>query len=160
MTRDQSPITLKAVTEADKEFLLRVYEASREIELAMAPWSAEQKRVFVAHQFAAQDNHYREHYAGASFDLIIFAGEPAGRLYVHRGDQQIEILDITILPEYRNRGIAKSLVGEIINEASRSGRSVVIYIESFNPSQKLFRQLGFKLVGGDDIVGRFEWTTS
>src|SRR5687767_15374489 len=96
--REEPPIALRPVTDADREFLLRVYEASREIELSMTGWNAKQRRAFVEHQFTAQDVHYREHYPGASYDIILYGGEPAGRLYVHRGDGEIEILDITILP--------------------------------------------------------------
>lgn len=149
-------ITLRPVTNADREFLLRVYDASREIELSVTGWNADQRRAFVEHQFSAQDAHYREYYPEASFDVILFNGEPAGRLYVDRGDEHTEILDITVLPEYRGRGIATAMVRGITDEAAAAGRVVSIYIESFNPSQKLFGRFGFAEAGGDDIVRRFE----
>ncbi len=153
----EASIELRTVTDADRDFLLRVYEASREIELGMTGWNGEQRRAFVKHQFTAQDTHYREHYDDASFDLILIDGETVGRLYVSRGDAEIEILDITVLPEFRNRGIGTSLVRGILAEAAASGRFVVIYIESFNPSQNHFAKLGFVPVGGDELVRRFEW---
>ena len=157
MKGNELPIALRPVTDADHEFLLRVYEASREIELSMTGWNAEQRRAFVKHQYTAQDAHYREHYVGASFEIIMYEGESVGRLYVHRGDEETEILDITVLPEYRKRGIATSLVREITDEAAAANHSVSIYIESFSPSQKLFSELGFAAAGGDDIVRRFQW---
>ena len=160
MKENELPIALRPVTDADREFLLGVYEASREIELSMTGWNAEQRRAFVEHQFTAQDAHYHEHYVGASFDIIMYAGDPAGRLYIYRGDKGTEILDITVVPTYRNRGIATSLVREITNEAAAAKHPVSIYIESFNPSQKLFSELGFTPAGGDDIVRKFQWTTS
>jgi ribosomal protein S18 acetylase RimI-like enzyme len=153
----QPSIELRTVTDADRDFLLRVYEASREIELGMTGWNSDLRRAFVEHQFTAQDSHYREHYGDASFDLILFEGKKAGRLIVSRCNEEIEILDITVLPEFRNRGIATSLVRSILAEAKASGQVVVIYIESFNPSQDHFGKLGFIAAGGDELVRRFEW---
>lgn len=157
MKEAEHAITLRPVTDADREFVLRVYEASREIELSVTGWNAEQRRAFVEHQFTAQDSHYREHYADASFDIILFDGEPAGRLYVDCGEEEIAIMDITVLPGFRDRGIATTLVRSITGEAAAANCSVRVYIESFNPSQTLFAKLGFAPTGGDDIVRRFEW---
>jgi hypothetical protein len=50
---------LRPETEADTDFLMRLYASTREEELAQAPWSAEQKQEFVAGQFRAQRHHYR-----------------------------------------------------------------------------------------------------
>jgi hypothetical protein len=55
-------------------------------------------------QFAAQQRHYQEHYADASFRVILRDGVPAGRLYVARWPTEIRIVDIALLPQYRNRG--------------------------------------------------------
>jgi ribosomal protein S18 acetylase RimI-like enzyme len=150
-------IKLRTVTDDDREFLLRVYEASREIELAMTPWDTSQKRLFAEHQFDAQTRHYRSSYPAATHSIILFDGEPVGRLYADRGEGQIAILDITILPEYRCKGIGTSLVGDMQAEGQRTNKSVSIYMESFNPSQKLFRELGFAAADDDGINIRFEW---
>lgn len=150
-------ITLRPVTGDDRELLLRVYEASREPELAMMRWEPALKRAFVEHQFDAQDRHYREHYAGATFDVILYEGESAGRLCVYRGESQFAIMDITVLPEYRRRGIGGRLVSAIIDEAGRSGCSVRIFLEPFNPHQAFFVGLGFKVAEDDGVSRRYEW---
>ena len=142
----------------DREFLLRVYEASREVELSILAWDAAQRRVFVEHQFEAQTQHYESEYNDTKHDLILFGNEPVGRLFVSRGDPaQIAILDITILAQYRKNGIGTQLVNDLKNEASVSGKSLRIFIEDFNPSQGLFRKLGFESVDTDTVNLRFEW---
>ncbi len=152
-----SAITLRPVSDDDHDLLLRIYAASREIELSMVPWDAEVKRTFIEHQLNAQTAYYREHYADATHDLILLNGKPAGRLYVDRRPETIAILDITVLPEYRKRGIGTTLIKQLRDEAGASGRRVTVYIETFNPSQKLFRDLGFDAIAEEGVNLKFEW---
>ncbi|MFM9905538.1 MAG: GNAT family N-acetyltransferase [Pyrinomonadaceae bacterium] len=153
-------IALRPVADEDREFLLDVYEESRVFELSLTPWDAAQKRAFAAHQFDAQTNHYREVYPHATHDIILLDDKPAGRYYVDRGTEQIAILDITVLTKYRNNGIGTELVEKLKEEARQTKRSIRIYLEHFNPSQKLFRELGFEPVPHEGIDQRFEWQPS
>ena len=150
-------IALRPAEESDREFLLRLYEISREFELSMTQWDAAQKRAFAANQFDAQTWHYREKYPHATHNIILYSNEPVGRLYVERGEDQIAILDITIVPEHRKKGICTELVIGIKTEAQSTKRSVRIFIEPFNPAQKLFGELGFKAVPDEGVDLRFEW---
>ncbi len=154
----ETRITLRPVADGDREFLLTVYEASREIELSMVQWDAAMRRTFVEHQFDAQTRHYEGEYDEIKHNIILFGDEPVGRLFVSRSDPaQIAILDITILPQFRSNGIGTQLVNELKDEASANNKSLRIFIEDFNPSQGLFRKLGFESVETDTVNLRFEW---
>jgi ribosomal protein S18 acetylase RimI-like enzyme len=96
-------------------------------------------------QFDAQASWYAEHYGGASFDVVVVEGEPAGRLYVHRGEREVRIVDIALLPEYRGRGVGTSLLGKLLAEADVAGKSVTIHVERLNPALGLYERLGFAL---------------
>lgn len=133
---------------ADRGLLLRIYASTREEELATTDWGEEQKKVFVEQQFSAQDSYYREYYVGARFDLIRAGEEVAGRLYVDR-DQgrfpgEIRLMEITVLPEHRGRGIGSRLLGELMDEARQDGRMLTIHVERFNRALSLYRRLGFR----------------
>lgn len=156
MITSDSNIELRQVLPEDRAILVKIYESSREIELSMTDWGEEQRRAFAELQLEAQLRHYAEAYPEATHDLILFGGEPAGRLYMNRGNTQIAILDITVLPEYRDRGIATHLIRELAAEAKVTKRSVRVYVESFNPAQKLFIGLGFQAVEQEGINIRFE----
>ena len=66
-----------------------------------------------------------------------------GRLYVARLETEIRIVDITLHPRDRNRGIGSILLTNLCGEASGDGKLLRIYVESFNPSLRLFERLGF-----------------
>ena len=138
-----SNITLRPVGADDYDFLVEVYGSTRAEELALVPWTTEQQQAFVRSQFAAQQDHYAKKYPTASHDIILSDNRPVGRLYVARLDQEIRIIDITLLPAERNAGIGGCLINQLLDEANGSGKITRIYVEEFNPSLRLFERLGF-----------------
>jgi ribosomal protein S18 acetylase RimI-like enzyme len=84
------------------------------------------KRAFVENQFDAQTSYYSSEFADARHDIITLAGHRrAGRTCIRRpGTEQISILDIAVLPQYRRRGIGSAIVGSLVAEAGDSGRTV------------------------------------
>ena len=122
-----------------------MYASTRAEELAVVPWDDAQKDAFLRSQFAAQDAWWRENYADASFDVVVVDGEPAGRLYVHRGPSEIRIVDIALLPEHRGKGIGTALLSDLLSEADAAGKSVTIHVERLNPALRLYERLGFSV---------------
>ncbi len=150
-------VVLRPAGEADTTFLRGVYRSTREDELAPTGWDEAQKDAFVEMQFDAQHRYYAEHYPDASFDVVLVDGEPAGRLYVARGPEEIRIVDIALLPEYRNRGIGSALIQDIVAEGALRGRPVTIHVERFNPALGLYERLGFSAVADRGVYLLLEW---
>ncbi|HXN45392.1 MAG TPA: GNAT family N-acetyltransferase [Bryobacteraceae bacterium] len=140
-------VTLRPETEDDVPFLLAVYGSTRAEEMALVPWTEEQKDEFVRMQFRFQRKHYLENYGGATFDIVMVEGRPAGRLYVFRGSSEIRIIDIALLPDYRGRGVGGGLLAEVLEEARGKGLVVSIHVERNNPAQHLYQRLGFQFAG-------------
>ena len=120
-------------------------------------WTAEQKDAFVRQQFEAQSVWYRDHYEGAQFDVILVDGEPAGRLYVHRRPNEIRLVDITLLPEYRQGGIGTSLLRDLLAEGEAAGKPVTIHVEIYNPAMRLYERLGFRPIEERGPYRLMEW---
>ena len=154
---DEKRITLRPVTEADDAFLLSVYASTRAAELDRVPWTAEQKDAFVRMQFDAQKTHYAAQEPGANHDIICLDSTPVGRLYLARRAEGLHILDITVLPQYRNQGIGAILLRRLQNEAATAGKPLSIYLENFNPSLPLFRHLGFQTVSENGFNLLLQW---
>jgi ribosomal protein S18 acetylase RimI-like enzyme len=144
-------ITLRPAGSDDDALLRHVYAAIRADELALTSWADDVKDAFLRHQFDAQDAHYRDHYDGASFDVIEVDGEPVGRLYVARWADEIRIMDIALLPEHRGKGIGSTLLSELIAEGAAAGRRVSIHVERENPALRLYERLGFRQVADKGV---------
>jgi ribosomal protein S18 acetylase RimI-like enzyme len=138
-------LELRPVEPGDDAFLCRVYASTRAEELAVVPWDQAEKNAFLYAQFDAQAKWYREQYAEASFDVVLIDGQPAGRLYVHRGGDEIRIVDIAFLTEHRGNGAGTSLLGDLIAEAQTAGKRLTIHVERFNPALRLYERLGFSV---------------
>jgi GNAT superfamily N-acetyltransferase len=156
---DAVEFVLRAVTHEDREFLLSVYESSRETELSMVQWDDPTRLAFVVHQFDAQTTYYASEYPDARHEVIALAenGEPIGRIYVNRSPDRISILDVTILPTYRRRGIGSVLIAGLIEEARSTERPLQIYVECFNPSRSFFLSRGFVIENDDGFNLRLVW---
>ena len=111
-------IEFRPVVDADADFILSVYASTRAQEMSIVPWSEEQKQAFLKSQLLAQQGHYTSFFPNAQHSIITANDEPIGRIYADRCEKEIYILDITILPTHRNRGIGKNIIKDIIDEAA------------------------------------------
>ena len=150
-------LTFRPVRQEDEKFLFEVYASTRAEEMSSTGWDEAQKRAFLLLQFAAQQQHYHSRFPEGDHRLIVKDGCPIGRIYTARLDQEIRILDIALLPPHRNAGIGTLLLKGILAEAENSRRTVRIYVESFNPSLRLFERLGFSSVETSGLHQLMEW---
>lgn len=151
-------VSFRPITSDDRELLLRIYRSTREDELAtVVDWTPEMKDAFILQQFTAQHTWYQEHYEGAEFLVILVDGAPAGRLYVHRRPSEIRLVDIALLPEYRNTGLGTRLLRGLLAEGEASGRPVTIHVEIYNPAMRLYQRLGFRPIEDRGVYHLLEW---
>lgn len=151
-------VTLRPAQPVDREFLYAVYAASRADEMAMlSDWSEAQKEQFLRFQFQAQDSHYQAHYPDANYDIISQDGQDVGRLYIDRMASEIRIMDIALLPDYRNRGIGHSLIDGVLQEAAASQKLVSLHVEDANPAKRLYERMGFVVVGDVSFYKLMHW---
>lgn len=151
-------IALRPQTDADHEFLYALYASTREQELRTVDWPEEVKRSFLRSQAEAQWTHYSTYYYDADFLIIERNGAPVGRLYIWRGEDDIRVVDIALLPEERGRGVGAALLTDVLAEAARAGKSASIHVERFNPALHLYQRLGFEHVSDDGVYYLMKWS--
>jgi ribosomal protein S18 acetylase RimI-like enzyme len=150
-------VALRPVRDADQPFLLRLYASTRAEELAPVPWSRAQKATFVTQQFAAQTAHYAQHYTDMAADVIMLDDAPAGRLLVARWPDEIRIVDISLLPQFRGRGAGNLFLRGLLEEARLAAKRLSIHVERENRALGLYERLGFRRVGEHGVYLRMEW---
>jgi len=147
MSRAQKPdIDLRPIEERDTEFLYAVYASTRTEELAPLGWNEAQRESFLRMQNEAQHRDYWSNYDTSRFRIIVCDGVAAGRLYVERRENKLHIVDIAILPAFRNRGIGTTLITRLFDEADAAALAVSIHVEYNNPAQRLYQCLGFEFL--------------
>jgi ribosomal protein S18 acetylase RimI-like enzyme len=151
-------IDLRDVTEEDADFLYSVYASTRADEMARVDWNTEQKEAFLRMQFNAQSQFYIENYSGAEFQVITLNDQPIGRLYIHRRKDEIRIMDIALLPEYRNLGIGSALLQDILKQGEDLSLPVTIHVEQFNPALRLYKRMGFRQNEDKGVYLLMEWS--
>jgi ribosomal protein S18 acetylase RimI-like enzyme len=145
-------VSLRHVGPDDAPLLRALYASTREAEMAMVPWTAEQKRAFIDMQFTAQQQAYATTYPNGEHRIVCADSDSVGRIYLNRADERLHIVDITIAPERRNQGIGSEMLAGVLAEADAHGKPVSIYVESFNPSLRLFERLGFAVAAVDGFL--------
>lgn len=150
-------IRLRPEQAEDQGFLFAVYASTRADELKPVPWSNTQKLDFLRMQFNLQTTHYHRHYPDASYQIVFLVEQPIGRFYVHRGKEEILLIDIALLPEYRGVGIGGQLIRDLLLEAVADAKPVRIHVEWENPALRLYTRLGFQLLESKGVYYLMEW---
>lgn len=150
--------TWRPAVETDNEFQFAVYAAGRADEVATFGWDEAQQQAFLQMQFQMRQRSYQMQCPAAEYGVILFAGVPAGTTIVDRGDAQITLTDIAVLPQYRKKGIATHFIQRLQKVASDSGKPLDLHVDKANFAAKtLYDKLGFLTVGESDLAYAMQW---
>ena len=157
----QFGIAYRPMVEArDLPFIAELYASTRREEVAQTGWPEEMQEAFLRHQHEAQHSHYSLHFAEAEWLIIERDGEPAGRLYLRDDPDALHIIDISLLPDSRGKGVGGAIMQDIIALARERGKAVSIHVEKYNPALSLYRRLGFETIedkGVYDLMRAGPW---
>jgi len=156
----QRGIRLRPCAAGDISFLTFLYRQLRAAELAPLSWPDVQKDAFLESQFALQHRHYLAHYSAADFLLIEAEGQPAGRFYLSRQTSEFLIVDISLLPQWRNSGVGSALIRHAQEMAKRADASLNLHVDQRNhAARRLYDRLGFVARMEDGPYTSMRWPT-
>lgn len=159
MSTDELPhYQLRPATDGDLAFMRLLYGSTREEELAITGWSRAEKDAFLDHQFGAQTAHYRQHRPAAQWRIITVSGVDAGRLVLDERIGEHRVVDISLHPDFRGRGIGTEILRTLQAAAADAGSVLSIHVEHNNPARRLYERLGFQPVPGEsEVYQLMEW---
>jgi ribosomal protein S18 acetylase RimI-like enzyme len=138
-------IEFRPITEEDIEFLYKLYASTRADEMVLTGWNETVVEEFLRSQFNLQHTQYMKNYTeGGTFEIILVDHIPAGRLYLQRKPNDLHIIDIALLPEFRGKGTGSRIMKELMAEADQKNLPLTLYVEQFNPALGLYERLGFE----------------
>ncbi len=150
-------ISFRPISQKDQHFLCELYGTTRADEMAMVPWSEEQKQEFIDMQFNAQHTFYQEQFKDANYNIVVLNNEAIGRLYTDIRDDEIRIIDIALLPKFRGRGLGFELLNGVIEEAKQRKLPITIHVEKNNPAMTLYQRLGFVTIEDQGVYDLMRW---
>lgn len=161
-------LQLRPMQAADLPFLQALYAQSRAVEmLLMSQLADEQKNQFLTFQFNAQHQHYQQHFPSADFCIIYLADDclsdgvtkpnDIGRLYIERGEQEIRLVDITLIEHARGQGLGSYFLKQLIAEARVANTCISLHVEAENPAKRLYQRLGFVETGEQSFYRQMHW---
>lgn len=142
----EQTLELRPAVEEDSEFLYHVF-CSTCPDVAQAPLSPEQIAPLLRMQFRAQDAHYHTHYPDAKYDVVLLNSQRIGRLYLAKLENEFRILDITLLPEFRSKGIGTYLVRQILDECQAADRPLRLHVVRGSRENGFYARIGFRPIG-------------
>ena len=152
-------ITLRPVHSGDEPFVFRLFTASRPDLEWITGISEDIKDSLVSQQYRYEQEQMLKEHPEGDFCIILLGGEPVGRLYVYCGIKILRIMAISLLPEYRGRGIGGKLLAGILKEAAGAGKQVRLQVAWYNSYARAFyEKLGFVVVEDAGVYCEMQWT--
>jgi ribosomal protein S18 acetylase RimI-like enzyme len=154
-------IFLRAAVPEDQAFLFTLYATTRAPEISGFGWSREQQESFVRVQYSAQRRWYETAYPQAEEQIVELDHAPIGRMIVWKaGDGAATLVDISLLPEHRGRGIGGGLIRDLLEQCRKANVLLRLQVLRTNPAARLYQRLGFHKVGEDDLYFQMQASAS
>jgi GNAT superfamily N-acetyltransferase len=148
---------LRRCDASDDAFLYDVFVTTWQSEVAALPNQNLAQHVLRI-QHIAQERRFASGFPEHERYVVLEDGEPAGWLYVDQSGLDIALLDLTLLPRFRSRGLGTRVVRDLLTEAGRHSRKVTLRVpRRQNRVTDFYTRLGFHLVSVDDVDNFFDW---
>lgn len=151
-------VVLRDIGDGDLEFLRMLYRTTR-YDIQRSDLPDEQKLTLMDQQFLAQHQYYQTQFPEGEFKLIAREGIGVGRIYVIQSPAELRLIDISLVPEWRGKGLGGALIDDLKNRATQAEIPLRLRVEPDNPALKLYRRLGFKMIADEQINFHMEWTS-
>ena len=157
---DDPLLNIRSETAQDTDFLARLYRSTRE-DLSQLGLPEAMLANMIAMQFHAQQSSYRKQYPDANYAIVEQHGEPIGHLVTNRGDNDIRLVYIALLPQERNRGHGRRLIQALQTEATAAKKPLRLSVSTQNVvAQHLYASSGFRVVTNDGVNPEMSWSAA
>ena len=135
---DVEKVALRPATQQDSGFAFNVKKAALgEYVRETYGWDEDEQRRLHEQGFRA-----------SATRIIMAQGQDIGLVAIHEADDRIHLLQLFLLPEAQGKGIGSQVLDQMLGEANRVHRPVILRVLKCNPRAKAFYERhGFTLVG-------------
>lgn len=127
----------------DASFLYELFATAKQEEMEAWNWPAAEQDEFVRMQHRAQQQSYSTRYPNAYDQIILCEGKKAGRMLTARSSTEVVVIDLVLLPAFRNRGVGTALLRELQQSLRAERLPLCLHVMVNSPARRLYARLGF-----------------
>jgi ribosomal protein S18 acetylase RimI-like enzyme len=151
-------IEIYNASDDDIEFLSEVYYSTRFEEFSSFGWSEAQIRNLLEMQFNVQKQAYSFQFPEAESLIICKNKEKIGRIIINRTTTELRLVDISLLPQFRNFGIGTKLITDLSKEATDKKLPLSLRVAQNNQAAfRLYQKLGFQVTDENEMYISMKW---
>lgn len=145
---------LRDVEIDDENFLEEVFFDVRSDEFSIMGLPLEHLKALMKMQHAAQKQSYKWSFPDSEHLLIELNSEKIGRLWIKRYEDKIHLIDISILRDFRGKGIGSFLLDQLKSETE----TIILRVQKTNfGAIELYRRHDFVIAGDNETYWEMEW---
>ena len=145
-------ITGRFETPQDEPFLRRLIMGTVEGQLGAATWPAGLRETILNLQYQARRQAIRSRFPNGESRIILADGCQAGWLYIAELPEEIRLVEIMVLDEYRRQGIATAVLRDLVAGARAARKPVRLSVDAGNAgAMRLYERTGFRPTGSDEV---------
>jgi ribosomal protein S18 acetylase RimI-like enzyme len=130
----------------------RLFSHDKLAEFAAVGLPQQQAEMLVQMQWRGRNLTYAQQYPDSEDWVIsIDDGLPIGRYSLQKTLQGFRMVDLAILPEYRNRGIGSQVLQQLTRDIAATKKIFALRVEKDNPALRLYTRLGFTAIDEDEL---------
>ena len=159
LIQSDSQLSLCSMVENDMEFLRHLYRTTRD-DIDQLNLPDKMRAQILDQQFEAQHAHYLNIFPNAKRDIVLSGYTQVGRLYVQYGFTGIQVIDITILPAFRNSGIGTAVMRGVLDRSRLEKVPVRLRVIPGSPAVRWYTRMGFRKIADEQSHWQMEWDSS
>ncbi len=132
-------LNLTEANSKDEPFWFEVYRSTRIDEFTLMNVAEEQLHLLMHMQFRAQQMSYQSQYPSACHRIIQVGSRQAGYMITYHEGEQVRLVFIALLPEFRNQGHGTVL----LNQLQQTAHTVSLQVAEHNPARQWYHRQGF-----------------
>ncbi|MCC6743751.1 MAG: GNAT family N-acetyltransferase [Acidobacteria bacterium] len=150
-------VRVRHADEADSGLLYELFKSVRGKELEVAGLPASSLEHLLRIQHDAQRRSYQMAFPDLEVRIVEIGGKSCGQIALSTTDDAVHLVDVSIAPAERGRGVGNCLVRLVCEDAAARDLPVKLHVAAGNPARRLYERIGFRLTKEDAIYDSMEW---
>lgn len=133
-------ITTRTAVSEDKDFLkILKFVSMRQYVESVYGWDD-----------AVQDKFFEDSFYPDKIQIIRYNNQNVGMYELQERNEYCFLVRIEILPAFQSKGIGTTIIHQIVEYVSKTGKPLRLQVFKVNPAQKLYQRIGFIATGETD----------